>query len=427
MRKLSLLILLVISAVIAKAQDTTAPDTIPIIVPKLDTPVIHIPVDTPLRIININPFFSVHVDSTVNYRFEINKHPANYFWYLRNAPVGVKLNKENGVFSFKADKAYFLSGRLKYDFNYNVNISVQNLTDPKDKIDTSFTIVFFSTEILPSLLKPTVSGTVFIDEGQTLSFRVFCETGSFPIENILTSTNAPIGEFTPVTNCGDEFKWTPSYDFVKDNDSGKVQVVQIKFVGSTKFKMQDTTTIRLIVKNTLNYPIALLQYNQLVHEMNSYILKLKFTFITLDRNIKKTKRTRTTFDLTAASTALTGTVLATSKNDDTKRTGLILPSVGLILTPLKEASAPTKTAEQNQATLIRSSIKRMEYVLSDNRVLGDKDPELSTKINKLKEEFKQSQMQLIDVPIEVTNNMTEEELNKYFNSMKVNKNYRLKK
>ncbi len=422
MRKLSLLILLVISAVITKAQDTTT-----IMVPKLDTPVIHIPVDTPLRIININPFFSVHVDSTVNYRFEINKYPVNYFWYLRNAPVGVKLNKDNGVFSFKADKAYFLSGRLKYDYNYNVGIGVQNLTDPKDKIDTSFTIVFFSTEILPSLLKPTVNGTVFIDEGQTLSFRVFCETGSFPIENILTSTNAPIGEFSPVTNCGDEFKWTPNYDFVKDNDSGKVQVVQIKFVGSTKFKMQDTTTIRLIVKNALNYPIALLQYNQLVHEMNAYILKLKFTFITLDKNIKKTKRTRTTFDLTAASTALTGTVLATSKNDDTKRTGLILPSVGLILTPLKEASAPTKTAEQNQATLIRSSIKRMEYVLSDNSVLGDKDPELSTKINKLKEEFKQSQMQLIDVPIEVTNNMTEGELNKYFNSMKVNKNYRLKK
>jgi hypothetical protein len=36
-------------------------------------------------------------------------------------------------------------------------------------------------------------------------------------------------------------------------------------------------------------------------------------------------------------------------------------------------------------------------------------------------------MQLIDVPIEVTNNMTEEDLNRYFNSMQVKKNYRIKK
>ena len=47
-------------------------------------------------------------------------------------------------------------------------------------------------------------------------------------------------------------------------------------------------------------------------------------------------------------------------------------------------------------------------------------------MNKLKEELKQSQMQLIDVPLEITNQMTEEELNRYFNSPKVNKKYRLK-
>ena len=191
--------------------------------------------------------------------------------------------------------------------------------------------------------------------------------------------------------------------------------------------MQDTARVKLIVRNALNYPIAVEQYKVLAHEMNAYVLKLKYTFIQLDKNIKKTKRSRTGFDLTAASTALTGTVLATSKNEDTKRTGLILPSVGLILTPLKEASAPVKTAEQNQATLIRSSIKRLEYVIQDNTLIGDKDPDLVQKISKLREEFKQSQMQLIDVPVEVTNNMTEEDLNRYFNSMQVKKNYRIKK
>ena len=44
---------------------------------------------------------------------------------------------------------------------------------------------------------------------------------------------------------------------------------------------------------------------------------------------------------------------------------------------------------------------------------------------KLKEEMKQSQMQLIDIPIDITNNMTEQELNDYFNNPKVNKKYRL--
>ena len=341
--------------------------------------------------------------------------------------MGVRINKDNGVFNFKADKAYFLSGKLKYDHNYTVSIGVQNLLNPKEKIDTTFTIVFFNTEIIQSQLKPNVSGTVYIDEGETLIFRVMCETGSFPIEGIITSISAPLGEFTPIQKCGDEFKWTPNYEFVKETDSAKVKPVFVRFIGSTKFKMQDTAQVRIVVRNALNYPIALMQYNQMVRELNSYVMKLKFTFLQLDKNIKKTKRSRTAFDLTAASSALSGTILSTSKNDDTKRTGLILPSVGLILTPLKEASAPNKTAEQNQATLIRSSIKRIEYVLQDNALVGDKDPELSTKLNKLREEYKQSQMQLIDVPLEVTNNLTEEELNAYFNSMKVNKKYRLKK
>lgn len=422
MRKVIVFLLLSFWCLASVAQDSTS------IFQSADTAsIVYRDEDSALRIINLNPFFSVHVDSVVNYQFLTNRDSAKYFWYLRNAPVGVRINKDNGIFNFKAEKAYFLSGKLKYDVNYKVSIGVQNLLIPKENVDTNFTIIFFNTEIIPSQLKPTVAGTIYVDEGEQLSFKVLCETGNFPFESIITSTSSAIGAFAPVQQCGDEFKWQPSYDFVKETDSGKVKAVTIRFIGSTKFKLQDTAQIKIIVRNALNYPIALEQYNMIVREMNSYVLKLKFTFLQLDKNIKKTKRSRTTFDLTAATAALSGTVLATSKNDDTKRTGLVLPSVGLVLTPLKEATAPTKTAEQNQATLIRSSIKRIEYVIQDNSLVGEKDPDLALKINRLKEEFKQSQMQLIDVPLEVTNNMTEEELNSYFNSMKVKKNYRLNK
>lgn len=384
-------------------------------------------VDTTLRIINVNPFFSVHVDSMLAYQFQINKPLSNYFWYLKNAPVGLRLNKDNGLLSFKADKSYFLSGRLKYDYNYKVNIGIQNLANPNERVDTNFTVVFFNTEIIPSILKPSLSGTVWIEEGDTLSFKVLCETGNFPFESILTFTSVPVGNFSPVQKCNDQFMWIPSYDFVKETDTGKEKSVTVSFIGSTKFKLQDTARLKVMVRNGLNYPLAVVQYNELVNDMNAYIRKLKFTFLQIDKTIKKTKRARTGFDLTAASAALTGTVLATSNNEESKRTGLILPSVGLVLSPLKEATAPNKNTEQNQAALVRSSIKRLEYVLQDNRLLGEKDPEIQQKMAKIKEELKQSQLQLIDVPIEITNNMSEEELNQYFNSRKVNKKYNLKK
>jgi hypothetical protein len=59
-------------------------------------------------------------------------------------------------------------------------------------------------------------------------------------------------------------------------------------------------------------------------------------------------------------------------------------------------------------------------------LVGERDWEVSKKTNKLKDELKQIQIQLIDVPVELTNNFTEEQLNRYFNSPKVNKKYRLK-
>ena len=81
---------------------------------------------------------------------------------------------------------------------------------------------------------------------------------------------------------------------------------------------------------------------------------------------------------------------------------------------------------QNQAATIRASIKRREYMRGENALGGEKDWDISHRTNKLKDELKQIQIQLIDVPIEFTNDLTDAELNKYFNSPKVNKKYRLK-
>jgi len=84
------------------------------------------------------------------------------------------------------------------------------------------------------------------------------------------------------------------------------------------------------------------------------------------------------------------------------------------------------TAEQNSASLVRSSIKRLEYILTENSLVGEKDMDIVKKTGNLKNELKQTQIQLIDVPVDESNNMTEEQLNEYFNSPKVNKKYRLK-
>lgn len=416
MKKFSLVLLLSAFYFTSFAQDDTT--TVPV-----DTV---INADTVLRIVDLNPYFTLHVDSSFNYQLHINKNPDNYFWYLRNAPVGLRINRESGIISFKADKSYFLSGRLKYDVNYNVTIGVQNLKDPKEKIDTNFAIVFYNTEVIPSKVKPTVSSTITIDEGETISFKVICENGNFPIENIITLIDAPISKYQIVQKCDDEFSWTPGYEFTKETDQNKQKTVNVSFIGSNKFQIKDTATVRIIVRDALNYPLALEDYNQTVKNINRYVLQLKYTFLMLDKKLKKTKSVRTTFDITSASTSLTGTILSTSDDKNAQRNGKILPSIGLALVPIKEASVPNKAVDQNQAAAIRTSIKRLEYMVQDNQLIGDKDPDIVKKNNKLKDELKQAQIQLIDVPIDITNNLSEEDLNKYFNSPKVNKKYRLK-
>jgi len=395
-------------------------DTIPAIIP----PVI---VDTPLRIINLNPYFTVQVDSVFSYKLSINKDENKYYWFLRNSPIGMRINKDNGLLTFKAEKSFFLSGKLKYDQEYSVKLGVQNLADPTDKIDTSITLVFYNTEVLQSKIKFTVSSTLDIDEGKPISFDVLCETGNFPIETILFSSNIPISGYKLVKRCDDNFSWTPPYDFVGESDAGKQKSVTLSFIGSTRFKVRDTALVKVIVHDALNYPFAVQEHAAVSNNIKFYVMQLQFIFFQLDKKIKGTKSTRTGFDLTAGTTALTGTILATSDSKSSQDLGKVLPSVGIALTPIKEATAPIKSVEQNQASVIRASIKRLQYMLNDNVIIGERDPDISKKTAKLREELRQVQVQLVDVPVEMATTMSEKELNDYFNSPKVNKKYRMNK
>src|SRR5688572_15416379 len=81
-----------VTAQVPSGQDTTTKpiDTIPVV---RDT--VPVPTDTVLRIKNLNPFFTLHVDSTLQYNLEINKEESGYYWFLRNSPVGLRINKDN--------------------------------------------------------------------------------------------------------------------------------------------------------------------------------------------------------------------------------------------------------------------------------------------------------------------------------------------
>lgn len=389
-------------------------------------PAVQVKVDTVLRITNLNPSFSLHVDSALAYNLELNKDEANYYWYMKNPLPGLRINKDNGLLSFKAEKSFFMSGKLKYDNEYKIEIGVQSLNDAKDKIDTSFNIIFYNTDVVPSRVKPTITGTQYIQEGDSVFFRVLCESGNAPIKDILFASSIPISNYSLVKNCGDVFSWTPGFDFVKDTDSGRVRVLNLSFIGSTKWRIKDTAVVKFIIKDALNYPQAVEEHKLVTKNVKLYTMQLKYTFLQLDRKLKRVKTARTTFDLASASTALTGTLLNTSNNESSQKTGQILPSVGVAIVPIKEASAPNKTVDQNQAALIRSSIKRLEYMITDNMLVGERDPDVIKKTAKLKEELKQSQVQLIEIPVDISNNLSEEQLNNYFNNPKVTKKYRVK-
>ncbi len=336
---LSLLFLLQI-----RAQEKT--DTIP-------TP----DVDTVLRIRNLNPYFTLHVDSSLSYKLDINKEQSNYYWYLKNSPLGLRINKDNGLLTFKAEKAYFLSGKLKYDVEYKVQLGVQSLHKASEKMDTFFTIVFFNTEIIPSKIRPSVSSPVTVDEGDTIRFQLSCENGNFPIEMINFESSIPIKSLSSISKCSDEFAWWIPFDFVKDNDSGKVKIFKLLFIGTDKFRNRDTALVRVVVRDAINYPLKKQEYDKVVSDYNKYIQQLKFTFRTMDKKIRKTRSSRIAFDMTSSSTALAGTILSTSSNDSQKTIGRVLPAVGVTLVPVKEAVSPNKVNDQNSVSMVRTSIR----------------------------------------------------------------------
>ncbi len=392
-------------------------------IPRLISPITS---DTLLRITNLSPYFSVQVDSTLSYQLLINKDENKYYWFLRNSPLGMKIGK-NGLLTFKAEKSFFLSGKLKYDHEYSIKLGVQNLSDPAERMDTSITLVFYNTEIVQPKVKFTVSNTLFVDEGKPVDFGVLCESGNFPIEDILFSSNVPISEYKMVKRCDDPFSWTPPFDFVSENDPGKQKTVLLSFIGTTKFKVKDTGIVKIIVQDALNYPFAVQEHTAVNSSTKYYILQLQYVFFQLDKQLRGTKRARTGFDLTAASSVLTGTILTTSSSKSSQNTGKVLTSVGVALTPIKEAAAPNKPVEQNQASVVRSAIKRLNYMLNDNMLIGERDPDITKKSSKLREELRQVQIQLVDIPVEIPTDMTEKKLNDYFNSPKVTKKYRLKR
>jgi hypothetical protein len=385
--------------------------------------------DSVLRIINLNPYFTIHVDSVLQYDLKINKAPEQYYWYIKNGPVGVRIDRNTGMLYFKADKSFFKSGKLKYDVPYRVDFGVQNLYIPAEHADTSFTIMFYSTEIITSKLKPTIGSVQYLEEGDSVRFRVQCETGTFPIEQIILNVNLPVNNtYKTIAKCNDEFSWMVPFDFIRDTDTAKQKNLILQMIGADKFMNKDTAIITFVIRPGINYPQKNEEFRKVNAEMTRYIQELKLTFYAVSQSIKSNKKTRTAFDITASSTALAGTVLVTASEDpNTQDIGKILPAVGLTLVPVKEAVAPNKIQEQNTASQIRGSIKRMEYMQSENSIIGERDPEILAKTKKLRDELKQTRLQLIDLPIvELDQQLSPEEADKYFNDPKVNKKYKLK-
>lgn len=385
--------------------------------------------DTALRITNVNPYFTLHVDSVLNYDFIINKKPADYYWFLSNSPVGVKIDRKTGVLYVKGEKALFKNGRLKYDVPYRVQLGVQNLHNPTDRVDTAFTLLFYSTEIIVSRLKPSTSSVINLEEGDSVQFRIQCEEGTFPFEQISVNSSIPLSNYTPVSKCDDQFKWVVPFGMFRENDTAKQKSVSLEFVGSDKFFNRDTALVKIIVKPGINYPVRNQMHQREYIALDKYIKKLKLTFYVISSSVKKTKSTRTTFDISGSSTALAGTIVSTTaeRGSSAEQIGKILPSVGLTLVPVKEAVAPNKNQEQNTASQLRAEVRRLEFILSENRLNGDRDFDVLTKTKRLTDELKKSNLQFLDLPmVEYDERFSEEDAEKYFTDPKVSKKYKLK-
>ncbi len=394
----------------------------------------HLPVtpayiDTSLRILNLAPYFTLHVDSILTYDFIINRPGENYYWFLMNSPVGVKIDRKAGTLYVKGEKALFKTGRLKYDIPYKVQVGVQNLHNPTDRIDTSVTILFYSTEIIVSKLKPSTASTITLEEGDSVQFRIQCDEGSFPFEQINVNSSVPLSNYTPVKKCNDQFKWNVPFGLFKDNDTAKQRIVLLEFIGSDKFFNRDTSVVKIIIKPGINYPVRNQQHQKEYDALKTYVKRLKLTFRVVSEEVKKNKKTRTLFDISGSSTALAGTIVSTTaeRGSQAEQIGKILPSVGLTLVPVKEGVAPNKVQQQNTASQVRAEVRRLEYVLEENALSSERDLDVLGKSKRLREELKKSMLQFADLPmIEFDENFTEEDANKYFNDPKVNKKYKFK-
>jgi hypothetical protein len=268
---------------------------------------------------------------------------------------------------------------------------------------------------------------VFNEEGDTVRFRIQCEAGSFPIEQISFNTNFPLSVIKTITKCNDEFVWPIPFDFIKENDTTRQRMVVLQFIGSDKFFNRDTAEVRIAVRQGINYPQKYLEHQKISQELYNYVQNLKLTFYMISKNVKANKSTRAAFDITGSSTALAGTVISTTaSNPDVADLGKILPSIGLTLVPVKEAVAPSKVQEQNTASQLRGVTKRLEYLISENSLIGERDPDILAKTKKLRDELKTAQLQLIDLPVDFEPGVNQADADKYFNDPKVIKKYKLK-
>jgi hypothetical protein len=385
--------------------------------------------DTSLRILNLAPYFTLHVDSVLTYEFIINRPAEEYYWFLMNSPVGVKIDRKTGTLYVKGEKALFKTGRLKYDIPYKVQVGVQNLHNPTDRIDTSVTVLFYSTEIIVSRLKPSTASTITLEEGDSVQFRIQCDEGTFPFEQINANSSVPLSNYTAVRKCNDLFKWNIPFGFFKDNDTAKQKIVLLEFIGSDKFFNRDTAVVRIIIKPGINYPVKNQQHQKEFEALKTYVKRLKLTFRVVSEEVKKNKKTRTIFDISGSSTALAGTIVSTTaeRGSQAEQIGKILPSVGLTLVPVKEGVAPNKIQQQNTASQVRAEVRRLEYVLEENGLASERDLEVLSKTKRLREELKKSMLQFADLPmVEFDESFTEEEADKYFNDPKINKKYKFK-
>jgi hypothetical protein len=203
-------------------------------------------------------------------------------------------------------------------------------------------------------------------------------------------------------------------------------MVTLQFIGNDRFLNRDTAVVSLLIRPGINYPQRNEEYRTLNRELTKYIQDLKLTFYVVSRNIKSNKKTRTGFDVSASTLSLFGTILSTSATQSTKDVGKVLPSIGLTMVPVKEAVAPNKVQEQNTASQVRAAIKRLEYMQSENVLVGDRDPDILVKMKRLRDEMKQTRVQLVDLPMVEFENVSASDVNEYFNSPKVNRKYRLK-